>query len=123
VEPDGDIWFVTDRGSGKMDDIRGDAEVNVSMQGGGKFVSLSGHAEVVEDRAKVDELWNEEMKVWFPSGKSDPRLVLLRVDAHEGEFWNNSGLNAIKYLIKAGRAYLRGERPTNDRTEHGKIKL
>lgn len=123
VDPDGDLWFVTDRSSGKMDDIHADAQVNVSMQGGGKFVSLSGQAQVVEDRAKVEEVWNEHMRVWFSAGKDDPRLVLLRVDAREGEFWDNSGLNAIKYLFKAGRAYLRGDRPTNDRTEHGKVKL
>jgi general stress protein 26 len=123
VEPGGDLWFVTDRSSGKIDDIHADAHVNVSMQGGGKFVSLAGRAAVVEDRRKVDEIWNEHMKVWFPAGKDDPRLVLLRVDADEGEFWNNSGLNAAKYLFKAGVAYLRGERPTNDRTEHGKASL
>lgn len=123
VESDGDLWFVTDRSSGKMDEIAADAHVNVTMQGGGKFVSLSGRAAAVDDRRKVAEVWNEEMKVWFPGGKDDPNLVLLRVDASEGEFWNNSGLNAVKYLLKAGRAYLRGERPENDRTEHGKVKL
>ena len=123
VEPDGDLWFVTDRASGKMDDIGADAHVNVSMQGAGKFVSVSGNAAAVEDRAKVDEIWNEHMRVWFPGGKDDPNLVLLRVDAREGEYWDNSGANAIKYMFKAGRAYLRGERPTDDRTEHGKARL
>jgi general stress protein 26 len=123
VEPNGDMWFVTDRHSGKMDEIGADAQVNVSMQGGGKFVSISGQAAVLEDRRKVDEIWNEHMRVWFPGGKDDPNLVLLRVDAREGEFWNNSGTNALKYLFKAGRAYLRGERPTDDQTEHGRVRL
>lgn len=123
VDPNGDMWFATDRHSGKIDDIGADAHVNVSMQKGGKFVSLSGRASQVEDRRKVQEIWRETMKVWFPGGKDDPNLVLLRVDASEGEFWDNSGLNAIKYLIKAGNAYLHGERPTNDPTEHGKAKL
>lgn len=123
VEPGGDLWFVTDRHSGKMDDIGADAQVNITMQGGGKFVSLSGRARAVEDRAKVDEVWNEHMRVWFPGGKGDPNLVLLRVEATEGEYWDNSGTNAIKYMFKAGVAYLRGTRPTNDQTEHSKVQL
>ena len=126
VDPDGDMWFVTDRHSGKIDDVEADAHVNVAMQSGGnagKFVSLSGTARQVENRRKVDELWNEHMRVWFPGGKDDPNLVLLRVDASEGEYWDNTGTNAIKYLVKAGVAYVRGERPQNDETEHGKAKL
>jgi general stress protein 26 len=126
VTAEGDLWFVSDRRSGKMEDIEADAQVNVTMQDGGnagKFVSLSGRAREVEDRRKVAEVWNEPMRIWFPGGKDDPNLVLLRVDAEEGEFWDNSGLNAIKYLIKAGNAYLHGERPANDRSEHGKAKL
>jgi general stress protein 26 len=126
VDPDGDLWFVTNRNSGKIDDVAADAHVNVTMQSGGnagKFVSLSGQARQVEDRRKVGEVWNEHMRVWFPGGKDDPNLVLLRVDASEGEFWDNSGTNSIKYLIKAGVAYLRGEKPQNDSTEHGRAKL
>lgn len=123
VAPNGDMWFVTDRGSGKMDEIAADSHVNVVMQGGGSFVSLSGRVSPVEDRGKVAEVWNEHMRVWFPGGQDDPRLVLLRVDANEGEFWDNSGKNAIKYLFKAGAAYLRGEQPTDDRTEHSKVKF
>jgi general stress protein 26 len=123
VEENGDLWFATDRSSGKMDEIHVDAHVNITMQGGGKFVSVSGIANEVDDRRKVEEIWNEHMRVWFPGGKDDPKLVLLRVDATEGEYWDNSGANAIKYMFKAGRAYLRGERHTDDRTEHSKVKM
>ncbi|HYO24906.1 MAG TPA: pyridoxamine 5'-phosphate oxidase family protein [Lacipirellulaceae bacterium] len=123
VEDNGDLWFVTDRHSGKMHEIGADAHVCVTMQGAGKFISLAGTASPHDDRRKVAEVWNEHMKVWFPGGKDDPNLVLLKVDAREGEYWDNSGANAIKYMVKAGRAYLRGERPSNDDTEHAKVKL
>ena len=86
-------------------------------------VGVPGVARLVDDRRKVDEVWNEEMRVWFPGGKQDPRLTLLRVDPTQGEFWDNSGANAGKYLFKAGVAYFRGERPTDDETEHGRIAL
>src|SRR6185369_453662 len=32
------------------------------------FVSIAGYAEIVDDRAKAEELWNVEAKAWFPNG-------------------------------------------------------
>lgn len=114
VEDDGSVWFVTDRHSGKVADLMLDADVAVTMQGTSKFVALSGRAHAVDDRAKVEELWKPAWKVWFPEGAADASLVLLRIEPHHGEYWDQSGLKGIKYLIKAGKAYLQGERPASD---------
>ncbi len=125
VDPDGTLWFVTERHSGKVDEIAKDNHVNVSMQTARKFVSVSGTAAPVDDRAKVAEVWKEAFKVWFPGGKDDPNLILLRVTGDAGEYWDNSGTSGIKYLIAAGRAYLSGTRPDvdNDPKIHGKVNL
>lgn len=95
------------------------------MQSNLKFVSVSGTAKAVEDRAKVDELWKESWKIWFPQGKSDPALCLLRVDGNKGEYWDNSGASGIQYLIEAGKAYVTGTRPDVERDPkiHGKVSL
>jgi general stress protein 26 len=114
VEDGGDLWFITEKSSGKMEELAGDSHVNVSMQSRNKFVSISGTATVHDDRGKVSELWSESWKVWFPGGKDDPNLVLLHVHATDGEYWDNSGAQGIKYLLKAGRAYLAGDRPNED---------
>ncbi|QDV68928.1 Pyridoxamine 5'-phosphate oxidase [Rosistilla carotiformis] len=117
VEEGGEMWFVTDRNSGKVADLMLDVEVAVTMQGKGKFVSISGTAQAVDDRAKLNELWNEAWKVWFPEGKASEAIVLLRIEPIHGQYWDNSGLQGISYLIKAGKAYLQGERPsTSDAT-------
>ena len=125
VEPDGTLWLLTDRYSGKLDEISQDSHVNVSAQSSSKFVSISGKASAVEDRRKVAELWQEPFKVWFTGGKEDPSLVLLKITGDAGEYWDNSGIGGIKYLIEAGRAYLSGTRPhlQNDPTIHGKVTL
>src|SRR5687768_6415323 len=60
--PGGTMWFITERHSGKMEEIARDNHVNVAMQGQMKFVSISGRATPVDDRAKVAELWNESWK-------------------------------------------------------------
>lgn len=125
AEPGGTLWFATDRHSGKVDELAKDNHVAVTMQSGSKFVSLSGTAAVVEDRAKVAKLWKAEWKVWFPGGKDDPNIALLRVDGHAGEYWDNSGTSGIKYLIEAGRALVTGTRPDvgGDPKVHAKVDL
>ncbi|MEJ7595469.1 MAG: pyridoxamine 5'-phosphate oxidase family protein [Planctomycetaceae bacterium] len=44
------------------------------------YVSLSGRATLVQDRQLIEELWHEDLRVWFPEGVNDPLLSLLRVD-------------------------------------------
>jgi general stress protein 26 len=125
VEPDGALWFMTQRDSAKVTEIEHYHEVNVAFQSKLKFVSISGSGYVVEDRQKVDELWNEAWKHWFPGGKDDPQLMLVCVDGATGEYWDNSGASGIKYLIEAGKAYLSGTRPNVERDPaiHAKVNL
>jgi general stress protein 26 len=125
VEPDGTLWFLTDRRSGKIEELERDDHVVVTMQSKTQFVSLSGTAAPVEDRERVSRLWKLEWQVWFPGGKDDPNLVLLRVDGHAGEYRDNSGSSGIKYLFEAGKALLTGTRPQIDRDPkvHGKVAL
>ena len=123
IELDGKLWFLTQRQSGKIHEIESDHHVNVAMQSNSKFVSVSGTASTVQNRQKLDDLWSESWKTWFPGGKDDPNLVLLEVRADTGEYWDNSGSSGIKYLIEAGKAYLSGKTPdvARDPKIHGKV--
>lgn len=125
ADPDGTLWFATDRHSGKVDELDYDPHVAVTMQSKLKYVSLSGTARTVDDRAKLSQLWKAEWKVWFPGGKDDPNVVLLRVDGSAGEYWDNSGVSGLKYLIQAGKALLTGDRPAvgDDPKVHAKVAL
>jgi general stress protein 26 len=125
VEPEGTLWFLTDRRSAKVEELERDDHVLVTMQSKARFVSLSGTASPVEDRAKVARLWKVEWQVWFPGGKDDPNLVLLRVDGKLGEYWDSSGTSGLTYLIEAGKALLTGTRPVVERDPkvHSKVEL
>lgn len=123
VDDNGAIWFVTDRNSEKVADLMLDREVAVTMQGGKKFVALSGTCETIDDQKLIDELFNEAWKVWFPEGRTDDSLMLLRVEPNRGEFWDNSGFKGIKYLFRAGKAYLSGERPNVDESMNASVTL
>jgi general stress protein 26 len=125
VEPDGTVWLLTDRHSSKVDEIEHDSHVNLTMQSTFKFVSLSGKATPVDNRAKIASLWKEAWKVWFPGGKDDPDLFLIQIHGSSGEYWDNSGLSGVRYLIEAGKAYFKGTRPdlTGDTKMHSKVDM
>jgi general stress protein 26 len=126
IEAGGAMWFITERHSGKMEEIARDNHVNIAMQSKLNFVSISGSATPVDDRRKVAELWNESWKVWFPGGKDDPTLILLKVHGDAGEYWDNSGASGVRYLIEAGKAYLSGTKPedaAHDPKVHGKVAM
>ena len=123
VDSDGDLWFASDRHSGKVAEIKADDDVSVMMQQSNRFVSLRGKCQLVDDQSKKDELWREAWKVWFPGGKTDPSLVLLHIDATEGEYWDNSGAEGMAYLIRAGLAYVAGERAETGEAINAKVDL
>jgi len=124
-DDNGDLWFVTGVDSAKAKEINGDPRVLVTFQGAVRFVALTGTASIVRDRAKVDEVWNAGMKVWFPEGKDDPNIALLKVDAEEAEYWDNSGAKGLKYLFEAAKALITRSTPevAQDDALNAKVKL
>lgn len=123
VHDDGNVVFVTSIDDAKAEEIRNDANVCVSLQKGQKYVSLSGTAELVQDRERLKSMWNEAWKVWYPDGPDSPEVTLLKVNATVGEYWDVSGLNGVKYLYRAGKAYFSGERPKMSADMHEKVQL
>ena len=51
------------------------------------FACLSGDIRQDNDRAMIDKLWNSQVEAWFPGGKDDPDLALLRFDIDGAELW------------------------------------
>ena len=51
------------------------------------FASLSGRISVDNDPAMIDKLWSKPVEAWFPGGKSDPNLTLIRFDIDDAELW------------------------------------
>ena len=81
-DEDGVLWFATGLDSEKATEIRARPHVGLSFADhhANRFVSVSGPARLVHDREKIDALWSPAMSVFFPQGKDDPNLVLVRVE-------------------------------------------
>jgi general stress protein 26 len=116
------VWFVTSIDSPKAGEIRDDARVSATFQSARKFVALSGNATIVRDRAKIRALWKDMWKVWFPDGKDDPSIALIRVSVDDAELWDNAGAKGIRYVFEAVKGVLAGERPAPVDGLHARIK-
>ena len=87
---DGDLWFVTRSTAAKTEEIRDNQHVNVAYADAedDRFASISGLASLVRDTAKIGELWSKRLRAWFPDGKKDPELALIRVRIDRVEVWD-----------------------------------
>lgn len=54
------------------------------------YVSISGHAEVSNDRNKIGELWTDFDKAWWES-QDDPDIQLITVTPERAELWDSPG--------------------------------
>lgn len=123
LEPNADAYFVTSIESPKVAEIEADPRVTLTFQGPNRFAAVAGRASVVRDRELLDRLWKEAWKVWFPKGKEDPDVSLLKFDAEHGELWDNAGAKGIKFAFEAAKAYAKGERVQTDGDRHQSVDL
>ena len=86
LQENADIFFMTNANSSKIRDIEGNPTVTLTFQNSSQFVSLSGRATVERDRAMIETLWKEPMKVWFPMGKEDPAICIIHFTPEDGEY-------------------------------------
>jgi general stress protein 26 len=124
IDADGAIWFATMEDSAKTEEAEIDARGLVTGQAKGAWVSVSGHLDLIRDRQRVEALWKESWKAWFPEGKDDPDLVLLKLRPETGEYWDQRGAKGVRFLFEAARAIVQGDRaqPTG-RDQHAKIPM
>ncbi len=125
VAEDCTLWFVTGKSGGVAAEVAGDHAAHVVCQKDhSAYLSIAGTAALAQDRARVDELWREPFRVWFPGGKDDPNLVLISFRPERAEYWDNTGFNKIAYLWEAARAYVTGDTPAvKEGEQHGEVRL
>ena len=75
--------------SGKDNRIAGGGSAMAQFVGKGHdfFACLAGTVTQDHDRAEIDKLWTKQVEAWFPGGKDDPNVALLRFDIDSAELW------------------------------------
>jgi len=122
VDANGDIWFFTNEYSSKAKEVSIDNKVNITYADSGTntYLSIKGKAQLIDDKEKMKALWNPFVSAFFPDGIDDPKLILLKVETSDMEYWDSSS-SKIVVLFNMLKANLLGKQ--YDEGEHGKLKL
>lgn len=86
------IYFLVSATGNKNPQIDNYPTVNLSYAdiGNMKYVSITGTAEVTDNRAKIADLWSDFDKAWWDNA-NDPYIRLLTVTPERAELWDSPG--------------------------------
>jgi general stress protein 26 len=104
------VYFLADARRHKEIEIRGNPNVNLAFADarGQKYVSVAGHAQVMNDRSRIAELWSTPAKAWWSDPK-DPNIRVLKVVPRDAEYWDSPG--TVMSYVKMFAAAATGTRP------------
>nr|WP_314429846.1 pyridoxamine 5'-phosphate oxidase family protein [uncultured Brevundimonas sp.] len=99
----GTIWFFT----------RNDTDFARDVAAGGQMgmfcyqakdeklqACIHGRLAIDLDRERIDRFWSPVVAAWYPDGKADPHLTLIRFDGDDGRVWvSDTGMLGFGYQI------------------------
>lgn len=108
VEDGGDLWFLVSKQSSAVQQLAADPRAGVALSSNDSWVSLTGTARVVDSQERVDRYWSPVVEAWFPDGKEDPSVTVLKFSADGGEYWDTPG-SRVATAIAFVKAKVTGE--------------
>ena len=80
------------------------------------FACLSGNVRTQTEPAMIEKLWSRQVEAWFPGGKADPDLALLRFDIDSAELWETDMSLMGKFKMLVG-----GKIQPSDEGSHARV--
>jgi len=105
-----DLWFVTSIESEKLSELSSDNHCNLSFyKPSGDWVSVSGLARIIQDKARAQQLYSPEWKTIFPDlgdgvhngSIDDPRIALIDVEVHSASYAKNPKAKPVVLIERA----------------------
>lgn len=81
------IWFFTDVKNRIA--AGGRAMGQVMTKGHDVFACIAGKLTRETDRTIWDKHWNNAVEAWFPNGRENPEVIMLRFDIDDSEVWTS----------------------------------
>jgi general stress protein 26 len=116
----GAIYFLVDEAGSKNWEVEKYPTVALAFMDGGKneYLTIAGHADLSNDRAKIKQLFSPFAKAWWDSA-DDPDIRLLTVFPREAEIWEGPGKLVAGAIMLAAAATNR--RPAVG--DHGQVRM
>ena len=103
LDQQGAIWFFASSDNAIVENVdRGRRAIaTFAAKGHDLFAAVHGEITLDMNPKTIDALWTPFVAAWFPGGKTDAKLRLLRLDADRAEIWldGSSLLSGLKMLI------------------------
>ena len=121
VDEYGCIWFLSGKDSEHNANIQnsGAVQLNYSDTGAMEFLTVFGSAEIVTERAKLEELYGHSDDAWF-DGVDDPNLTAIKVTPADASYWDPKNGRLITF-IRIGLSAITGDQP--DLMDQGKLSV
>ncbi len=100
-EVPGEVLFLVRESGAIAKDVRANPHVNLAFSSMKAWVSLSGTAEIVEDRGLVAKLWSKGTDLFLDGGPENPDNKVMRVTGDTAAYWG--GESVIGTVVKAIR--------------------
>lgn len=118
------VWFVTGRDTPKIDELSSGRTAVITAQDSKRWLAATGTASTSDDQQRIEHLWSEPMKAWFPEGTQDSDLVALRVDLDDGEYWDLAGGRMLRFGLGVANSVATGsEIDEDEQGDHGRVDL
>ncbi|KAF2028758.1 hypothetical protein EK21DRAFT_113614 [Setomelanomma holmii] len=121
-----DLLFHTNTESGKTDDLKEDASVNIGfITNSGEWASISGKASIETDRAVVKKHYSPALKAWIgdlgdgkhDGGPEDPRIGIIRVRASTAQY-AVSNRTQLGGFVELAKGVATGSSPSVNKLRH-----
>jgi general stress protein 26 len=101
-EGDGQIWFFTRKDTDLAQAVAGDGMAMFVVQTNDLQACLGGRLTETFDRVRMDKYWNSVVAAWYPNGKDDANLTMLRLDLEDAEVWISA--NPVRFAWEIAKA-------------------
>lgn len=85
-DADSAIWFFASKDSDLAK--KGPATATFSGKEHDMFARFEGVLTEETSRERLDKQWSNFVEAWFPGGKDDPDMIMLRMDLGLAEIWS-----------------------------------
>lgn len=120
------IWFYTYRESdlardiaagaaefgGESGDEIGGVKGMFCLDGGDEnfFACMSGQMSLERDMTRIEKYWNAVVAAWYPGGKTDARLTMIRFDLDDAQLWL-SDKTRLGFMTEVAKANITHQPP------------
>lgn len=104
-EDEGAVYFYTNKSSDLARDTGASHDVMLVLQAKDQEFQACIHGVLTpeHDRARIEKYWSPFVAAWFPQGKDDPDLTMLKMNAKDARIWASKG-GGVNYLFQVAKA-------------------